>query len=121
MTRVLALTLTLALFAAEQSPQPPGIPEALQIQPKDPAAAAKILEGVTAREPGNARAWRLLGSARHQNKDYERAIEAYQKALAIQPDPTATYNIGAAYARLKDADRAFEWLAKAQATGQVDM
>ena len=121
MALLLAIAMTFALFLAEQSPQPPGIPEALQIQPKDPAAAAKILEGVTAREPGNARAWRLLGVARHQNKEYERAIEAYQKALEIQPDPTATYNIGAAYARLNDADRAFEWLAKARATKQFDM
>ena len=113
--------MTVALLAVGQSTPAPGIPEALQIQPKDPAAAAKILEAVTAREPGNARAWRLLGSARHQSKDYARAIEAYQQALAIQPDPTATYNIGAAYARLKDADRAFEWLVKAHATKQVDM
>jgi hypothetical protein len=118
---LLGITLALTLLATAQPSQPPGIPEALQIQPKDPAAAAKILEGVTSREPGNARAWRLLGVARHQAKDYQRAIEAYQKALAIQPDPTATYNVGASYARLDDAGHAFEWLVKAHATKQVDM
>ena len=116
----LALTMTLALFGSTQQVQP-GIPEALQVQAKDPAAAAKILEGVTTREPGNARAWRLLGAARHQHKDYAQAIDAYEKALAIQPDPTATYGIAASYARLKEADRALEWLAKANATKQVDM
>ncbi len=121
MGMLLRVAVTLTLLAAAQAPQTPGIPEALQIQPKDPAAAAKILEGVTSREPGNARAWRLLGVARHQAKDYQRAIDAYQKALAIQPDPTATYNIGATYARLDDADRAFEWLMKARDTKQVDM
>ena len=121
MTVRLAFTMALALAAATQPAPPPGIPEALQVQPKDPGAAAKILEGVTAREPGNARAWRLLGAARHQHKDYERAIEAYQKALAIQADPTATYNLAASYARLKESDRAFDWLAKAKATKQVDM
>jgi hypothetical protein len=100
---------------------PPGIPEALRIQAQDPAGAAKILEGVTAREPGNARAWRLLGVALQQSKQYDKAIEAYLKALAIQPDPTATYNIGTAYARKNDPDRAFEWLAKAKATKRFDM
>jgi hypothetical protein len=104
-----------------QSPATPGIPEALRIQAKDPAAAAKILEGVTVREPGNARAWRLLGVALQQSKEYDRAIEAYQKSLAIQPDPTTTYNVGTAYARKNDPDHAFEWLAKAKATKRVDM
>jgi hypothetical protein len=33
----------------------------------------------------------------------------------------ATYNIGTAYARKKEADRAFDWLAKAKATGALDM
>jgi hypothetical protein len=121
MALLVALIMTFAFFAATQPAQLPGIPEALQVQPKDPAAAAKILEGVTTREPGNARAWRLLGAARHQHKDYAQAIEAYQKALAIQPDPPATYGIAASYARLNDADRAFEWLAKAKETRQVDM
>lgn len=100
---------------------PPGIPEAMRIQAQDPAGAAKILEGVTVREPGNARAWRLLGVALQQSKQYDKAIEAYLKAVAIQPDPTATYNIGTAYARKNDPDRAFEWLAKAKATKRFDM
>ena len=114
--------LAFATFAlVMQAAQPPGVAEALQVQPKDPAAAARILEGVTTREPSNARAWRLLGVALHQSQEYARAIEAYTRALAIQPDPTATYNIGASYARLKDTDRALEWLRKARDTGQVDM
>ena len=115
---VLAVSRGLAPIAQSV---PPGIPEALRIQAQDPAGAAKILEGVTAREPANARAWRLLGVALQQSKQYDRAIEAYQKALALQPDPIATYNIGTAYARKNDPDRAFEWLAKAKATKRFDM
>lgn len=94
---------------------PPGIPEALRIQQTDPAAAAKILEGVTAREPRNGRAWRLLGVARQQAKQLDPAIEAYNRALALGPDPAATYNIGVVYALKKDKDRAFDWLSKARA------
>jgi hypothetical protein len=107
--------------APQTVPTTPGIPEALRIQPQDPAAAATILEAVTVREPRNARAWRLLGVARQQSGQVDGAIEAYLKALAIGPDPTATYNIGTAYARKKDLAQAFEWLAKARATRQVDM
>jgi tetratricopeptide (TPR) repeat protein len=76
---------------------------------------------VTERESANARAWSMLGSARHQTKQSERAIEAYQKSMALQPNPAAMYNTGAAYARLKNVDAAVEWLAKAKATGRVDM
>lgn len=118
---ILGLLAAVGVVAQGTQSAPPGIPEAMRIQAQDPAGAARILEGVTAREPGNARAWRLLGVALQQSKQYERAIEAYQKALAIQPDPTATYNIGTAYARNGDADRAFEWLGKAKATKQFDM
>lgn len=111
------------------APQPGGQPssaqaalaEAQQILQKDPAAAAKILEAVTEREPANARAWTMLGSARHQTKQFEGAIEAYQKSLALQPNPAATYNVAAAYARLKNIDAAVEWLTKAKATGRVDL
>ncbi|HJR60016.1 MAG TPA: FG-GAP-like repeat-containing protein [Vicinamibacterales bacterium] len=133
MPHLLALLLVLALWShgsshvqqqqpsAPTPPSAPDIPDALRIQATDPEAAAKILEAVTARAPRNARAWRLLGVALHLSKQYDRAIEAYQKAIAIQPDPIATYNIGAAYARKNDPDRAFEWLAKARATKQFDM
>jgi hypothetical protein len=123
MSCVIALVLVL-LFLPDVQSQPqavPGIPEALRIQVQDPSAAARILEGVTAREPRNARAWRLLGVALQQSKEFDRAIDAYQKALALGPDPTATYNIGTAYARKNEPDRAFEWLGKAKATGKFDM
>jgi hypothetical protein len=112
----LAARVVLGAWVIQAAAAPPGIPEALRIQAKDPAAAAKILEGVTAREPKNARAWRLLGVALHQSRQFDRAIEAYLKAIVLGPDPTATYNIGAAYARKNDPDKAFEWLAKAKAS-----
>lgn len=113
-----ALVVLLILLVSTQQPAPPappGIPEAMRLQPTDPAAAAKILEGVTAREPQNARAWRLLGGALQQAEQFDRAIEAYQKARAIGPDPTATYNIGVVYLHKKDLDQGFAWLAQAKA------
>ncbi|HVJ28166.1 MAG TPA: tetratricopeptide repeat protein, partial [Vicinamibacterales bacterium] len=115
-----ALVVLLLLLVATQQPAPPaqtppGIPEAIRLQATDPAGAAKILEGVTAREPQNARAWRLFGVALQQAEQFDRAIEAYQKSRAIGPDPTSTYNIGISYLRKKDVDKAFTWLAVAKA------
>ena len=113
-----AVTIVFATALAYEgaAQQQPGIPDALRIQAEDPAGAANILQGVTAREPKNARAWRLLGTALQQSKEYDRAIEAYLKALALGPDPTATYNIGTTYARKNDPEKTFEWLAKAKAS-----
>lgn len=107
---------------AHQAP-PPGLADAnARLQANDPDGAAKILEGVTTREPKNVRAWRMLGTALHQGKQYDGAIAAYQKVLALQPSaPVMLYNIGCAYARKNEPDRAFEWLAKAKATGTLDM
>ena len=101
---VAGVLLGLALVFAQTTP--PGIPEALRIQASDPAAAAKILEGVTEREPKNARAWRLLGAARQQAGQLDTAIAAYQKATELGPDPVATYNIAVVHAITKDADKA---------------
>lgn len=129
MSRVLGTLLMIvagaaAAGAAAQPPAPvPGLPEAnARIQSKDFEGAVRILDAVVAREPQNVRAWTLLGSAHHQNKQYDSAIAAYQKLLAIRPNAaTVLYNMGCAYALKKDADRAFEWLNKAKATGAMDM
>ena len=111
--------LVVAVVPAQQ-PQP-GIPEAMRLMQSDPAAAAKILEEVTKREPKNQSAWRLLGTARQRGGQLDPAIEAFQQAIAIQLDPGTIYSIGIVHAQKKDAESAFEWLAKAKATGQVDM
>lgn len=120
---MVALVARFDLRAAQQPAAAPGLAEAqARMQARDPAGAAKILEGVTAREPGNVRAWRMFGVALQQSQQLDRALEAYRKVLAIQPDaPVVMYNIGCVYALKGDADRAFEWLGKARATRKMDM
>jgi tetratricopeptide (TPR) repeat protein len=61
-----------------------------------------------------------LGAARQQAKQFAAAIAAYQKAVALRPDPASTYSVGGVYALEEDADRAFEWLHKAR-TARADM
>ncbi|MEO8191153.1 MAG: FG-GAP-like repeat-containing protein [Acidobacteriota bacterium] len=105
------------------SPAPPGVPAAMRkLQGGDAAGAAKILEGVVAREPRNAPAWRGLGTASLRLKNLDRAEEAFRKTLEIEPgSPRAMYNLGAVAGRRENADSAFEWLKKARATGKIDM
>lgn len=94
-----------------------------RLQANDPAGAATILEGLVAAAPGNIAAWRMLGATRHQMKDYDAAIAAYQRVIALRPQgaPVMLYNLGAAYALKGEPDRAFEWLTKARESRQVDM
>ena len=108
---------------ASAAAPPPGIPEAMaKVNGGDAAGGVAILKEVTTREPGNARAWRALGFASIRAKEIAAGIAAYEKSLAIDPGhPTAFYNIGAGYAIAGDRDAAFSWLAKAKATGRLDM
>ena len=86
------------------------------------ADAVKILEAVTAASPKNVLAWRFLGTAYQKANDLDRAQAAYERGLALKPDaPVLLYNLGTVFALRKDADHAFEWLAKAKATKGLDM
>jgi Flp pilus assembly protein TadD len=80
--------------------QPPTVAQATaRLQAQDAAGAVKILDAVVAREPENVMAWRTLGVALTQTKEYDRALTALQKALELQPGtPIVFYNIGAVYA-----------------------
>jgi tetratricopeptide (TPR) repeat protein len=63
-------------------------------------------------EPKNGRAWYLLGMSLHSLGKYEQAIAAFEKNVAIANNPNAVYNIACGYARMNQADKAFEWLEK---------
>lgn len=93
-----------------------------RLQANDPAAAATILQEVTRREPRNGRAWRNLGLASERLKDLDRAADAYQHALEVEPAvPTPMLQLAAIAATKQHNDEAFDWLAKAKATRKLDM
>jgi hypothetical protein len=118
-----ALVLCLITTGTAQAPVEPTIPAAAaRLQARDAAGAARMLEAITAREPSNWRAWRMLGTAYQGTKDIDKALAAYRKALDIEPDsPQVLYNIGTAYAMKPDVVAAFEWLGRAKATRKLDM
>lgn len=75
--------------------------------------AARAYETITATEPNNARAWYQLGMSRFSLRQFEAAIAAFQKNIAITRNPSAMYNVACAFARLNQKEKAMEWLDKA--------
>jgi|CXWL01.1.fsa_nt_gi tetratricopeptide (TPR) repeat protein len=112
-------TVLAGLVFAQQQPQLSAqMQEAMELAGTQKwAEAAKALDEITRSEPNNARAWFLLGVARHQLGQYAKAVEAYEKNIPISKNPTAMYNLACAYSRQKQPDKAFEWLEKAIAAG----
>jgi hypothetical protein len=111
-----------AAQAPAQSPAPSLRSAQGRLQAGDAAGAESLLVLVTAREPGNGRAWRMLGTARQRQKRFDPAIEAFQHALAVEPAmPMPMFNIGIAHAANGDSIAAFDWLARARRTRKIDM
>jgi hypothetical protein len=93
-----------------------------QLQSAQPAAAATSLKVLTVMDPKNGAAWRALGIAELMLKHFDAAVADFQRALSIQPDsPRIFYKLGDAYAAKHDAEHAFEWLSRAQASHRYDM
>ncbi len=87
-----------------------------QAQQWDQAAAD--YEAIVGSEPGNGPAWLRLGNSRHSLKQYDKAIAAYEKAVALGAGlPGGRYNLACAYALNGDKEKAFAWLDKALAAG----
>ena len=120
--RYLLVILVLAACCGAGAAAPLTLDSALRTLQGNPAAARAMLEALTRRDPDSARAWGALGSAYQQLREHQRAIAAYQHALALEPDsPKIFYGLGASYAALHDAEHAFEWLGRARASRRYDM
>jgi tetratricopeptide (TPR) repeat protein len=78
----------------------------------DPAAQRKHFEDLAAAYPRDERALNLLGGFHFGRQEYEEAIAAYQKAIAINPDFSQPYNqMGYSYrfvGRDDEAEKAFK-------------
>jgi peroxin-5 len=84
--------------------------------------AALALEAAVQRAPGDAAAWRLLGTVQAENDDDAAAIAAWNRALAIDPgDLEALLSLGVAHTNELEAAPAVrhlrEWLARHPAHG----
>lgn len=134
--RTLLVNGTALLQRGKHNRALPLLEEAYALLPGDPDAAlnlggayilagkfrnaVRVLEKLAEQEPDNPMLWLNLGAAylgnpvlaldRHQR----RAIEAFQRALALHPTaPNAAYNIGLIYRDRRDLDSAIHWFRQA--------
>jgi hypothetical protein len=92
------------------------------LQARNFPEAIKVFTALTAREPGNGRAWHQLGMAYYSTQDYNAALAANLRASEIPSSrPAALYNAGLMYALIGQKDSAFVFLMRAKATGQIDV
>jgi hypothetical protein len=125
--RCCVLPVAIAASLAPGPRQAPAAPPALaaamkRLQMGDAEGAVRVLDDITKREPQDGRAWRALGQAHQRLRRFDPALDAYQRALAVDPAvPSPLYYIGVVYGAKHDANRAFEWLDKAKATHKIDM
>lgn len=112
---VISFLVVFASFASAQSPQ---MAAAGQLyQEKKFAEAVNAFAEITKSEPSNGRAWYFLGMSLHSLGRYREAIAAFERNVAIARNPSSMYNIACGHARLKELDKAFEWLEKALGAG----
>ena len=70
-----------------------------------------MLEGITAVEPQNVGAWRLLALCYRKSGDLERARVAYGRAMALEPGSVTTmFSLAGVYALQGQTDSAFALL-----------
>ena len=80
---------------------------------------------LTERNPVNGEYWANLANAYYYIKEYDKAIQVYQKQIDLGYGliASAAYNIACCYSLLKDKEKAITWLQKAFDMGftKVDM
>ncbi|MDQ6892957.1 MAG: tetratricopeptide repeat protein [Acidobacteriota bacterium] len=103
---------------AAGSPKPDFAPAVIQSTPSPSAAPAP---GFVLASNGRTRSgsdWYSKGMDLHHDERYDEAIAAFEKAIELgHREDAASYNIACGYALKGDANRAFEWLKKAEEAG----
>jgi tetratricopeptide (TPR) repeat protein len=68
--------------------------------------ALKEISQALAVDPRNATAWTIQGNAQIKKKDYQAAVESFQKSLEIRPDRETSYSLASCMLRLKEKEKA---------------
>jgi hypothetical protein len=88
----------------------------------DAAGAAKILQGITAADPRNVSAWRLLALCYRKSGDLDRSRAAYARAMVLEPGSATTmFNLAGVFALQGQMDSAFALLARVRSSHNYDM
>ncbi|MBI4852721.1 MAG: tetratricopeptide repeat protein [Acidobacteria bacterium] len=79
-------------------------------QKQDWQASIETYLSITNIDSKDGRVWYRLGFSYHALGKYEKAIEAYTRAVEINNNPVAMYNLACSYAQLGNKTKAIEWL-----------
>src|SRR5262245_49520646 len=110
---LLALVVHAASALAQQPPAdvPPGAAAARTLlNGGKPAEALAAYESLVKKYPNAGQLWLDLGRAAAAADNYARAVQAFEKGVAVDSNPRSIYNAGAAHARLGHTDQAFKYL-----------
>jgi FG-GAP repeat/Tetratricopeptide repeat len=94
------------------------------VRAKDYDGAIKILEEFLKAQGNQPRpgAWNVLANAYHLKGDYDRALQAYAKAMTSpQFAPQSRYNSACLYALKNEKEEAFKLLQQLRESGRFDM
>ncbi len=117
-TAIFLLTFSLIQSAFSQTTPSPQMAAARKlVGQKKWAEAEKAYTAIVKTEPKNARAWFMLGFARHSQEKWKSAIRAFKKNVELANAAAGMYNVAAGYSRLGKKNLAFEWLEKALNSG----
>ncbi len=75
--------------------------------------AAAAYETIVGNQPSNGAAWHQLAMSRYSLGDWNGAIAAFQKGIALSNDPIESFNLACVFARKGDKDSALASLSKA--------
>ena len=116
-TAILVGLLSQIGFAQAQKPSPEMTAANNFVKAKNWQKAENAFAGIVKASPKNARAWFMLGFARHSQENWDGAIDALKKNVESAKTPAGMYNVAAGYSRLNKKDEAFEWLEKSLNNG----
>jgi tetratricopeptide (TPR) repeat protein len=118
LTLAAGLAAFVPLFLIAQSLQPKSVAKADSLlKAHQWNEAAQAYEKLLTDQPNNSRALNGLGMSRYSLKEYDLAIEAFEKENALHANPVTMYNIACSYALQSQKEKAFEWLGKAVDAG----
>jgi len=113
-----------AMFSTQNGPPEEVRKAQALVQAKDYDGAIKILEEFLKAQAGQPRpgAWNVLASAYRGKGDYDKALQAYAKAMTSpQYAPQSRYNSACLYALKDNKDEAFKLLGQLRESGSFDM
>src|SRR5574338_929025 len=114
----LVTSLTGRAIAQAAPPAPPVGPAQAALAAGKPDSAIALLEPYFRENPNATLGWLLLGNAYKQTGRLDRALSAFEKAIAFRPTWAAgTYNVATVLAAKGLADSALTLLERVKASG----